>query len=117
MSGQKYRLPTKNEWMYAAKSGRQRLDADRNCKFSTRGIEKGEELVKARIGKQNSWGLVNHVGNVQEWVYGQGRKLVAVGGSYKQSMENCNITTLNQHNGLADKATGFRVLRELRVVL
>ena len=117
MSGQKYRLPTQNEWVYAAKSGRQSLDANRNCKLSTRGIEKGEELVKASIGKQNSWGLVNHVGNVQEWVYGQGRKLVAVGGSYKQSMENCNVTTLNKHNGLADKATGFRVLRELRVVL
>jgi len=43
--------------------------------------------------------------------------LVAVGGSYKQSMENCNVSTLNQHNGLEDKATGFRVLRELRVVL
>ena len=117
MSGQKYRLPTKNEWVYAAKSGRQSLDANRNCKLSTRGIEKGEELVKASIGKQNSWGLVNHVGNVQEWVYGQGRKLVAVGGSYKQSMEDCNVTTLDQHNGLADKATGFRVLRELRMVL
>ena len=57
------------------------------------------------------------MGNVQEWVYDQGRKLVAVGGSYKQSMENCNITTLNQHNGSADRATGFRVLRELRADL
>ena len=117
MSGQKYRLPTKNEWVYAAKSSRQSLDANRNCKLSTRGIEKGEELVKANIGKQNSWGLVNYVGNVQEWVYDQGRKLVAVGGSYKQSMENCTVTTLNQHNGSADKATGFRVLRELRIEL
>ena len=117
MSGQKYRLPTKNEWVYAASSSRQSLDANRNCKLSTRGIEKGEELIKANIGKQNSWGLVNYVGNVQEWVYDQGRKLVAVGGSYKQSMENCNITTLNQHNGSADRATGFRVLRELRADL
>ena len=117
MSGQKYRLPTKNEWVYAARSRRQSLDANRNCKLSTRGIEKGEELIKANIGKQNNWGLVNYVGNVQEWVYDQGRKLVAVGGSYKQSMGNCTITTLNQHNGSADRATGFRVLRELRADL
>lgn len=117
MSGQKYRLPTKNEWIYAAKSSRQSLDANRNCKLSTRGIEKGEVLVKTNIGKQNSWGLVNYVGNVQEWVYDQGRKLVAVGGSYKQPMENCNLTTVNQHNGSADKATGFRVLRELKAGL
>lgn len=113
-SGQKYRLPTKNEWVYAAKSRRKNLDANRNCKLSTRGIEKGAKLVKASIGKQNSWGLVNYVGNVQEWVYDQDRKLVAVGGSYKQSMENCDVTTINQHDGSADRATGFRVLRELR---
>ncbi|MFV9615886.1 MAG: protein kinase domain-containing protein [Gammaproteobacteria bacterium] len=117
MSGQKYRLPRKNEWVYAAKSNRQNLDANRNCKLSTRGIEKGDELVKVNIGKQNGWGLVNHVGNVQEWVYEQGRKLVAVGGSYKQSMRNCDVTTLNQQSGSADKATGFRVLRELRADL
>lgn len=114
-SGQKYRLPTKNEWVYAARSRRKSLDANRNCKLSTRGIQKGEELVKASIGKQNSWGLVNYVGNVQEWVYDQGRKLVAVGGSYKQSMEDCDITTVKQHDGSADRTTGLRVLRELKL--
>jgi len=114
VSGQKYRLPTKNEWQYAAKSRRKKLDANRNCKLSTRGIQKGSKLVSAGIGKQNSWGLVNYVGNVQEWVYDKGRKLVAVGGSFKQNMEKCDITTTISHNGSADIATGFRILRELR---
>ncbi|MCW9048175.1 MAG: bifunctional serine/threonine-protein kinase/formylglycine-generating enzyme family protein [Gammaproteobacteria bacterium] len=113
-SGQKYRLPTKNEWVYAAKSRRKNLDANRNCKLSTRGIQKGGKLVSTNIGKQNSWGLVNYVGNVQEWVYDKGRKLVAVGGSFEQSMEDCDVTTTLAHNGSADIATGFRVLRELR---
>ena len=113
-SGQKYRLPTKNEWVYAAKSRRKKLDANRNCKLSTRGIQKGGKLVSTNIGKQNSWGLVNYVGNVQEWVYDKGRKLVAVGGSFEQNMENCDVTTTLAHNGAADLATGFRVLRELR---
>ena len=113
-SGQKYRLPTKNEWIYAAKSRRKKLDANRNCKLSTRGIQKGGKLVSTNIGKQNSWGLVNYVGNVQEWVYDKGRKLVAVGGSFEQSMEDCDVTTTLAHNGSADLATGFRVLRELR---
>jgi len=72
-------------------------------------------LAHTNIGKQNSWGLVNYVGNVQEWVYDKGRKLVAVGGSYEQSMDDCDITTTNVHNGAADTATGFRVLRELRI--
>jgi len=113
-TGQKYRLPTKTEWQYAAKSRRKKLDANRNCKLSTRGIQKGGKLINTTIGKQNSWGLVNYVGNVQEWVYDKGRKLVAVGGSFKQSMENCDINTSNNHKGSADEATGFRILRELR---
>lgn len=112
-TGKKYRLPTRTEWVYAAKARRQRLDANRNCKLSTRGIQKGEELVGARIGAQNDWGVVNYVGNVQEWVYDKGRKLVAVGGSYEQSMEKCNIGTLSAHSGNPDLNTGFRVLREI----
>jgi len=112
-TGKKYRLPTKDEWIYAAKSRRKKLDANRNCKLSTRGIQKGEGLVRNSIGQQNSWGLVNYVGNAQEWVYDKGRKLKAVGGSYEQSMENCNITTIISHNGAADKKTGFRVVREV----
>lgn len=112
-TGKKYRLPTRNEWVYAANAKRQKLDANRNCKLSTRGIQKGEELVGASIGAQNDWGVVNYVGNVQEWVYDKGRKLVAVGGSYDQSMDDCNINTLNSHGGNPDLYTGFRVLREI----
>ena len=70
--------------------------------------------MSANIGQQNSWGLVNYVGNVQEWVYDKGRKLVAVGGSYKQSMDDCDITATVAHKGTADSLTGFRVLRELQ---
>lgn len=113
-TGQKYRLPTKKEWVYAAKSRRKSLDPNRNCELSTRGFQKGGELVKTQIGKQNSWGLVNYVGNVQEWVYDSGRKLTAVGGSFRQAMESCNVNTHHAHDGSADRATGFRVLRELR---
>lgn len=112
-SGHKYRLPTKVEWQYAAKSRRKKLDANRNCQLSTRGIQKGGELVNVNIGKQNGWGLVNYAGNVQEWVYDKGRTLAAVGGSYKQTMDDCDITTTIIHKGKADNSTGFRVLREL----
>ncbi len=112
-TSKKYRLPTKNEWIYAAKSRSKTLDANRNCKVSTRGIQKGEGLVISSIGKQNGWGLVNYVGNAQEWVYDKGRKLKAAGGSYAQALENCNITTINSHDGSADKITGFRVVREV----
>lgn len=114
VTGEKYRLPTRGEWLYAASSQRKKLDPNRNCKLSARGIQKGEELVSADMGAQNSWGVVNYVGNVQEWVFDKGRKLVAVGGSYKQPMDECTIETIDKNATDADAVTGFRVLRELR---
>ncbi len=110
----KYRLPTKSEWLYASESKVIKRDPNRNCKLSTRGIQRGEELVKVSQGKQNGWGLVNYIGNAQEWVYDKGRTLVAVGGSYNDPMENCDVSTLRPHTGKADKETGFRVIRELK---
>ena len=89
------------------------LDPNRNCALSTRGFEKGSNLVKYSIGKQNPWGLVNFVGNVQEWVYGSGNTLQAVGGSFRESMESCTLSTSKNHSGKADSYTGFRVLREI----
>lgn len=112
-SSKKYRLPSKAEWLHAAKSRSKTLDPNRNCALSTRGFEKGNNLVKFSLGKQNSWGLVNYVGNVQEWVYGSGRAVEVVGGSFREPMESCTITTSGKHNGAADSHTGFRVLREV----
>ena len=113
-SGQKYRLPTKAEWLHAAKSRSKKLDPNRNCELSTRGFQKGGDLVNYTVGSQNDWGLVNYVGNVQEWVYASGRKLKVLGGSFLDPMESCTISTAKDHNGSADKATGFRVIREIK---
>ncbi len=109
----RYRLPTKTEWLYAAITNRKSLDPNRNCFMSTRGIEKGEELFEIKVGKPNKWGMVNYIGNAQEWVYDKGRRLVAVGGSYNSLMEQCNFNTI-EHVGNANVFTGFRVLREMK---
>ena len=111
---QKYRLPTQHEWTYAAKSKRTVRDPNRNCQMSTRGISKGNELVKVTTGKQNPWGIVNYLGNAREWVYGNGRELVVVGGSYKDAMDKCDVTLSLAHSGQADNISGFRVLREIK---
>ena len=113
-TGKKYRLPTKNEWLYAAKAKDKLLDPNRNCLLNTRGIEKGEVLFDTSIGKPNSWGMVNYVGNAREWVYAKGRKLESVGGAYNTPMVNCNFEANISSNGSADKVTSFRVLREIK---
>jgi len=112
-SHKKYRLPSVAEWTYAAKSARYRLDSNRNCQMSSRGISKGKELIKVTIGKQNSWGLVNYAGNAQELALGKGRKLVALGGSFGTPMESCTELSTVSHNGKADQRTGFRLVREI----
>jgi formylglycine-generating enzyme required for sulfatase activity len=112
-TGQKYRLPTRSEWVYAANATSRSHDPNRNCSFSTHGIEKGGQLVRVNVGAQNSWGLVNYLGNSQEWVYDRGRNLVAVGGSFDDAMERCNVDSVTSHSGNPDAKTGFRLVREI----
>lgn len=112
-SGKTYRLPSLAEWRIAAQATGRGLDANRNCQLNARGIQKGGALLNAEIGQQNPWGLVNYVGNAQEWVQGPGNQLLAVGGSYATEMEDCTLTTQRASSGAPDPETGFRVLREL----
>ena len=111
-SGRRYRLPTLAEWQYAAKAGSGRADPNRNCKLNSRGIQKGNALIKATIGQQNTWGVVNYLGNAREWVNDRGTYL-AVGGSFETAMEECDFNSSVLHDGRADAITGFRILREI----
>ena len=65
-----YRLPTAAEWHLAATAkGKQPPKQGFNCRVSSGGtLIKGHTLVSATNGKSNQWGLVNYVGNAQEWV-------------------------------------------------
>ena len=112
-TGKKYRLPHKREWLHAAQSKGNRLDSNRNCQISSRGIQKGDELIKTTTGKQNTWGVVNYAGNAQELVYISGRKVAAVGGSYQTAMDVCTSSAITSHTGNADEITGFRLVRDL----
>lgn len=113
-SGRTYRLPTIQEWQYAAKATNNTPDPNRNCKLNSRGIQKGSALNKATLGAQNSWGVVNHLGNARELVAQRGGGYLAVGGSYDTEMQECQYGNQEAHTGAADQVTGFRVLREIQ---
>lgn len=113
-TGHEYRLPTEREWFAAASANGQQEVADRNCHLKYGGIEKGAELVAVGAGTGNQFGLVNPVGNVQEWAYGTDGRLMAVGGSREDPMSRCLATTKRFHSGEADRLTGFRIVRNLK---
>jgi formylglycine-generating enzyme required for sulfatase activity len=113
-AGRQYRLPTLAEWQYAARASSASIDPNRNCKLNSRGIQKGSELSKTTLGQQNSWGLVNYLGNARELVLDRGGKYFAVGGSFDTEMSECSFANQIPHSGVADGFTGVRVLRELQ---
>ncbi|WP_081666200.1 bifunctional serine/threonine-protein kinase/formylglycine-generating enzyme family protein [Marinimicrobium sp. LS-A18] len=112
-TGYRYRLPTYEEWRHAARADGAEPDPNRNCLFSSRGIQRGGSMVKASVGGQNRWGLVNHLGNAQEWVLSGGALSVA-GGHYDTSMDECQVSWQKSHDGHPDTYTGLRLVRQLK---
>ena len=112
-TGRSYRLPSETEWFAAASANGQPEVSDRNCSLRYGGIERGLELVAANAGKANPFGIVNAVGNVQEWVIGMDKQLIAAGGSRLDAMSRCLATSKTLHSGAGDEITGFRIVRDL----
>lgn len=108
-----YKIPLYAQWLNAAKANSSFVDPNRNCTINSRGIVKGDALVSSNSGKQNEWGLVNYVGNAQEWVYKHNSQLYVAGGSYQDQFSECRIEKLVKHDGSASEITGFRVVREI----
>lgn len=112
-TGFEYALPSYEQWRYAASARDSGLDKNRNCQLSARGINKGLRLVPVNIGEANKWGLVNHVGNAQEWVL-KGGNNVMVGGSRLTAMENCSLDTEEPINIKGSEVNGFRLVRKIK---
>jgi formylglycine-generating enzyme required for sulfatase activity/predicted Ser/Thr protein kinase len=113
ITGFRYRLPTAGEWVHAAEAGGSQPEKDFNCELRIGGnVVKGLGLLDVRSGRQNGWGLVNYVGNAQEWVQ-SGGGLAARGGAYSDSLSQCDIGLSRVHSGGPDKLTGFRLVREM----
>ncbi len=68
--------------------------------------------MSATFGEENGWGVVNAVGNAQEWTT-SGADIVVRGGAFVDPAPTCSIDTRRYHDGGADAVTGFRLVREL----
>jgi len=112
-TGQRYRLPTIDEWKHVATANGKRQPKNYNCRLESKGsILKGKSLQEVFAGKGNGWGFVNYLGNVQE-VALDGGSYVAVGGYYKDQMSKCSISLSRPANTQGDRDTGFRLVREM----
>ena len=104
-----YRLPTVEEWRAAADG---EADPNRNCQVQLAGVDRGRAVWPATSGQPNSLGVVNALGNVQEWVTA-GDGLIAAGGAYSDPLASCVAEFARAHDGSKDAVTGIRLVREI----
>ncbi len=108
-TGYTYRLPTREEWQRAATGA---PDPNRNCRVRINGVQRGLAPVVVSAGLANSYGLINVLGNVQEWVL-DADKVSALGGAFNDPIQECIAQTVRDHGGEPDELTGFRLVREI----
>ena len=112
-SSEHYFIPSYIQYRYAASVSGTDTNQDFNCQVTLAGqVVKGLSMVTIETGRPNIWGLVNYVGNVNEWVLGSDG-LEAVGGDYRDPLSQCSVDLIRPSNGMADPLTGFRVGRFL----
>lgn len=135
-----YRLPTVDEWMYAAKgnekfkySGSDNLDEVawfanstldkkskivRNKKWEKNNTLPGHTITSAQVGakkKPNAYGIYDMTGNVEEICWNEnddGYEAFTCGGSFVNSAEVLELNNASAFIG-ANYATGFRVARNI----
>lgn len=120
----KYRLPTEEEWEYAARAGtttKWYCGDDEGC-VSSIAVHKTSSPQPVKSKKPNAWGLYDMGGNVWEWTDSwyrdnydaeRAQKYKAIrGGSWYNSASS---TRLESYNGIlpGDRSSiiGFRLLR------
>jgi formylglycine-generating enzyme required for sulfatase activity len=90
-TGEEFRLPTEAEWVWIASPG---ASTDAEHAWTAANAEFTTHPVATRA--PNGFGLHDVVGNVAEWVLSDGRRPVAMGGSYLNAPEDCGPTARQQ---------------------
>ena len=112
-SGMHYFIPSQDQWTYAASAGGSDTNRDFNCNVKLGdSVIKGLSMLAIATGKSNAWGLVNYVGNAQEFVT-SGGGVVAMGGDWQDPLADCSTSLVRPSSGAGDALTGFRVARDV----
>jgi len=112
-SGLHYFIPSQEQWTYAASTGGSDTNRDFNCNVKLGdSVINGLSMLAIATGKSNAWGLVNYVGNAQEFVT-SGGGAVAMGGDWQDPLADCSTSLARPSNGAGDALTGFRVARDI----
>lgn len=123
ISANGFRLPTSEEWEYAAKGGRNYTYSGSNSydevawTWDNRGNHSGPHPVGLK--KANDYGLYDMSGNVSEWCWDVGseeNRRIYRGGSWSSSAGFSAVTYYSHQGALCDNdfGAGFRVVRNVR---
>lgn len=118
ITGCYFRIPTEEEWEYAARGG----NLSRNYKYAgANNIDEvawydknsGNQLHPVALKKPNELGLYDMCGNIQEWCssfYENGSDRVIRGGCFLSSSKRCRVSC-RSHNAqvYSDSTIGLRL--------
>ena len=109
-----YRLATLAEWQYAASADGTEVNQDYNCVSTSGGrIIKGQAVSNISSGSSNRWGLINYVGNVDEYVIDSTGNAVLAGGNHTDPYLRCKTDLVKPISEVRPSLAGFRVVRAL----
>jgi len=110
-----FRLPTLDEWLYAAKGGQnyRYAGSDNLDEVGWYGGNSGTKTHPVAQKKANGYGLYDMNGNVWEWVWdSRGGDRWYCGGSWNYSAGNCGVNSGNSDGAYYQiRDLGFRIVR------
>jgi hypothetical protein len=110
LTRRKVRLPSRDEWEYAARAGGDGLNGATLDEVAWYTGNSGKKLHPVGQKRPNAWGLFDMIGNVGEWT----SNAHLAGGNWFSRLEFARATLSEPHGGThADPWSGFRVLVEV----